>query len=122
VGLVYQRVADSPGMGKVPLLVAQVVVVSETRSVGAGSLEAIVGIKFAVVVEVVIGSEALMVIDLVIEADGKLIGIDGADGDDLILTGPDIGGGNVLLQQVGGDGILAGPWGLCWLGRPKTNP
>ena len=64
VGLVHQCVADGPGVGEVPLLVAEIVVVSETRNVGASCFKSVVGIEFTVVVEVVVGGEALMVIDL----------------------------------------------------------
>ena len=97
-------------MREVPLLVAKIVFVSETGSIGAGGLESVVGIEFTVVIEVVIRGEALMVIDLMIEAERKLVGVDRPYGNDLILAGPDIGCRNELLKQIGGYWVLAGRW------------
>ena len=51
-----------------------------------------------------------MVIDLMIEAELKLVGVDRPYGNDLILAGPDIGCGNELLKQIGGYRVLACRW------------
>ena len=108
MSFVDQRVVDSPGVGQVPLLEPQVVVVSETGKVGAGLFKGIVGLKLSAIIEVVVGGEALVIVDSVVEAKGKLIRIVGSHRNRFVSVGAGVGRGHELLQKIGSDGILAG--------------
>src|ERR1700733_1916378 len=97
-------------MGEVVLLEAQMVNVSEARYICASCLEGVVGQEVAGIVEVVVPSEILVMVDPVIDTDSELVLIFGADGDALILITPDVGCGHELLQQIGSYRILALRW------------
>ena len=48
-----------------------------------------------------------MIVDFVVEANRKLILVVGSDRNRLILIGSHVRGGDELVQQIGGDRILA---------------
>ena len=98
-------------MGEIPLLVTDVAVVPEAGQVGACLLKLVVRLIIPRVVEIVVGAEVLAIVDLVIEAHGKLVFVVGSGGHRLIRRDAGGGGiraGDVILQQADGHRILAG--------------
>ena len=66
MGFIDQRIAYGPGVGEIPLLVAEVVVVAEAGDVGAGLFKRVVGLKLNAVVEIVVRGQALVIVDSVV--------------------------------------------------------
>ncbi len=106
-------------MAQVPLLVTGVIEVAKTRNVGARLLKVVIRLKLGNVREVIIGGEILVVINLVVEADGELVLVVASHGDRLILIRPDVGFGN-KAEQVDRHWVLAYHRNLA--GRKDVRP
>src|SRR5437868_2425391 len=68
-----QTIADGPGMAEVVLLEALFDGVPEPRHVSARCLEGVERREVVFVREVVVGGEALLVVDAMVKAEGDLI-------------------------------------------------
>src|SRR5271166_4590404 len=87
--LVDQGIADGPGMAGVELLVAGRDVGAETGNVGSGGLEVIEGLKIRIVSKVVVETEALVIVDVMIETQRDLILTVTTDRDGLVIGSKD---------------------------------
>ena len=70
---VHDRVAHGPGMTQVPLLKPLLRGISKTRDVRACRLKGIEGFDTVLVGEVVVSAELLLLIDMVIKPESRLI-------------------------------------------------
>ena len=73
MGFIHESVGDRPRMSQVPLLESTVVEIAKSGNICPRSFEFIERLDLPNVIEVIIGSEILAIVDLVIETDGELI-------------------------------------------------
>src|SRR5580658_6828470 len=97
-------------MAGVELLIPGPYVGTKSRDIRSGSLEVIEGLKIRVISEVVVEAEILSLVDVMVEAERKLILSVGADGYSLISNAVRSIRSWHEAQQIDRDRIHAGSW------------